>query len=39
MQAGERARWWAVAYLLMVLFATWFTVFAIVGFYIKKWFL
>ena len=39
MTEGERAGWWAVAFLSMVLFATWFTVFAIVGFHIKKWFL
>lgn len=39
MTEGERAGWWAVAYLLMALFATWFTVFAIVGFHIKEWFL
>lgn len=39
MNEGERAGWWAMAYLLMALFATWFTVFAIVGFHIKKWFL
>ena len=39
MTEGEKAGWWAVAYLAMVLFATWFTVLAIVGFHIKKWFL
>jgi hypothetical protein len=39
MTEGERAGWWAMVYLLMALFATWFTVFAIVSFHIKEWFL
>lgn len=39
MNDGERAGLWAMVYLYTVLFATWFTVFAIVGFHIKKWFL
>ena len=39
MTEGEKAGWWAVAYLYMVLFATWWTIACIVGFHIKKWFL
>jgi hypothetical protein len=39
MNEGERAGWWAVAYLSLALFATWFTVICIVGWHIKKWFL
>ena len=39
MNEGERAGLWAIVYLYMALFATWFTVFAIVGFHIKEWFL
>lgn len=39
MAEGERAGWWAIAYLLMVGAAAYFTMFMIVGFHIKKWFL
>jgi hypothetical protein len=34
---GEQAGWWAVAYLLMALFATWFTIICIIGSHIKEW--
>jgi hypothetical protein len=36
---GERAGRWALAYLLMALFAAWFTIVCIVGWHIKQWFL
>lgn len=39
MNEGEKAGCWAMVYLLMALFATWFTIVCIVGFYIKEWFL
>jgi hypothetical protein len=39
MSEGDRAGWWAVAYLLFALFATWFTIACIVVWHIKEWFL
>lgn len=39
MNEGERAGLWAMALLLMVLLATWFTIVCIVGYHIKEWFL
>ena len=39
MSEGERAGRWALAYLCMALFATWFTVISIIGVHIKDWFL
>jgi hypothetical protein len=39
MNEGERAGWWAVAYLSMVLFATWFTIICIAVWHVKEWFL
>jgi hypothetical protein len=39
MTKGEQAGWFALAYLSIALFATWFTVICIVGWHLKKWFL
>jgi hypothetical protein len=39
MSEADQAGWWAVVYLLMVLFALWFNIVAIVGWHIKEWFL
>ena len=39
MTEGEKAGCWAMAWLLMVLVVTWFTIVCIVGFHIKEWFL
>lgn len=38
MTEGERAGWWAVAYLLMIGAATYFTILAIIFSFIKKLF-
>ncbi len=37
MTEGERAGWWAVAYLGIVLVATWFTIIALAIYYIRGW--
>ena len=37
MNEGERAGWWAIVYLLMVGAAVYFTIFAIVFSFVKKW--
>jgi len=39
MSEGDKAGWWAMAYLSIALFATWFTVINIVWWHIKEWFL
>lgn len=39
MTEGEKAGWWALVYLSIVLFGVWFTVAAFAWFYIKGWFL
>ena len=39
MTEGDKAGLWALAYLYMALFATWWTVGCIVWYHIKKWFL
>ena len=38
MTEGDRAGWWAVAYLLMVGAATWFTIFMLAFSFIKQYF-
>ena len=39
MTDGEKAGCWAMAWLLMVLFATWFTIVCIAWYHIVEWFL
>lgn len=39
MTEGERAGRWAMAWLLMVLLVTWWTIICIVVYHIKEWFL
>lgn len=39
MNEGERAGRWAMAYLLIALVTTWFTVICISWYHIKEWFL
>lgn len=37
MNSGERAGWWAVAYLGIMLLATWFTIVCLAVWHIKEW--
>lgn len=39
MNAGEKAGWWAMAYLYIALVGVWFTVGCIAWYHIKEWFL
>lgn len=39
MSEGEKAGRWAMAYLLMVLIAAWWTIACIVWYHAKEWFL
>jgi hypothetical protein len=39
MNAGEKAGWWAMAYLYIALVGVWFTVACIAWYHIKEWFL